>query len=44
MLSNSLAFKRGVASKTNVSRGGRLPSVRCGQHRNDNEPAHKYLD
>jgi hypothetical protein len=32
MLSNSLAFKRGVASKTNVSRGGRLPSGRCGQH------------
>jgi uncharacterized membrane protein YkgB len=35
MLSNSLAFKRGVASKTNVSRGGRLPSDRCGQHRNE---------
>jgi len=35
MLSNSLAFKRGVASKTNVSRGGRLPSGRCGQHRNE---------
>ena len=35
MLCNSLAFKRGVASKTNVSRGGRLPSGRCGQHRNE---------
>ena len=34
MLSNSLAFKRGVASKTNVSRG-RAPSGRCGQHRNE---------
>jgi uncharacterized membrane protein YkgB len=32
MLSNSLAFKRSVASKTNVSRGGRLPSGRCSQH------------
>jgi uncharacterized membrane protein YkgB len=40
MLSNSLAFKRGVASKTNVSswRAAAVRSVRsaqCGQHRNE---------
>src|SRR5690349_14665731 len=32
MLSNSLAFKPGVASKTNVGRGERMPSGRCGRH------------
>src|SRR3984893_6317192 len=40
MLSNSLALKRGVASKSKVGRGGRLPagrcrSAQCGQHRNE---------
>jgi hypothetical protein len=32
MLSNSLAFKRSVASKTNVSRGGRGARFMCYIH------------